>query len=138
MEVSQVWNALVRVGRRRALWVQVALIAILSVLSLLPGKERPHTGLPGAIEHVIAYCGTGLIVGVLALSQVRRLGWAAFLIALAGVLEFLQKFVPGRTSQAIDWIASSSGAIIGVGVAILLARWSPPAEPGLGQPAPGE
>ncbi|WP_460451238.1 VanZ family protein [Alsobacter sp. SYSU BS001988] len=138
MELSQVWNALVRMGRRRAPWVQVALVATLSVLSLLPGEERPHTGLPGQIEHVVAYCGTGLIVGVLAHSQARRLGWAAGLIALAGALEFLQAFVPGRTSQAIDWIASSSGAIIGVGVALLLARWSPPAEPGLGQAAPGE
>jgi VanZ family protein len=135
---SRAWSALVLLGRPWATWVQAGLILTLSVLSLLPGTERPHTGMPAQIEHVVAYCGTGLIVGALALDWVRRLGWAAALIALAGVLEFLQKFVPGRTSQLIDWIASSSGAIIGVGVALALARWAPPAGPPLGRTEPGE
>ena len=36
----------------------------LIVLSLLPGSELPHTGLPGQIEHVIAYCATAVFLGL--------------------------------------------------------------------------
>jgi hypothetical protein len=32
-------------------------VAIIVVLSLVPGNERPYTGLPGQIGHIIAYCG---------------------------------------------------------------------------------
>jgi len=36
-------------------WLAVIVIAI---LSLVPGDIRPHTGAPGALEHLAAYLGT--------------------------------------------------------------------------------
>jgi hypothetical protein len=34
-------------------------IAAITILSLVPGSERPHTGLPGHAEHFAAYACTG-------------------------------------------------------------------------------
>jgi VanZ family protein len=39
---------------------------------------------------------------------------AVGLVALAGILEIGQLRVPGRTSQFIDFAASSAGAVAGV------------------------
>ena len=38
-------------------WIGVVAIA---VLSLVPGSLRPHTGLPGQMEHALAYGLTGM------------------------------------------------------------------------------
>jgi VanZ family protein len=38
------------------------------------------------------------------------------------VLEVIQRSIPGRHSQLIDWAASSSGAILGVFAVVLMAR----------------
>jgi hypothetical protein len=46
---------------RVATWLCVALLI---VLSLVPGPDRPHTGIAGQSEHFIAYAGTGMIAMV--------------------------------------------------------------------------
>jgi VanZ family protein len=51
-----------------------------------------------------------------------RVGTISLLVGLAGVLELLQRLVPGRHSQFIDWLASSSGAGLGVTAVILMER----------------
>jgi VanZ family protein len=89
-------------------------VVALIVLSLVPGNERPHTGFPGQIEHLAAYCGTS---GLLALGYptVRgRFGAVAMLVLLAATLEVMQQWVPGRHSQFIDFAASSAGACLGM------------------------
>jgi hypothetical protein len=42
----------------------LACTVALIILSLVTGAERPHTGLPGQIEHIIAYCGTAGLLGL--------------------------------------------------------------------------
>ncbi len=110
--------------RRSAATLRVAAwgcVALLAVLSLLPAEEMVRTGIGGRIEHAVAYAGTTLLA---------RLGYpargpgriAAALVAYAAALELLQDLSPGRRSAIGDWLASSGGVLLGIGVAHL-APW---------------
>lgn len=88
-------------------------IGVLVVLSWIPSDWEARTSLPGQIEHAIAYCGTAAIFAF-AYQDAPRWRLIAGFVALAGVLEVGQLWVPGRTSQVIDFAASSIGAIAGV------------------------
>jgi hypothetical protein len=98
--------------RRACALAGLGCVALVVWLSWIPREWEVRTGLAGQIEHVIAYAGTA---GLLALGFGR--GWAprtgALLVLLAGVLEIGQIWIPGRTSQVIDFVASSGGAILG-------------------------
>nr|WP_244483647.1 VanZ family protein [Methylobacterium sp. Leaf91] len=65
------------------------------------------------MEHAIAYWGTAAIFAF-SYQDTHRGRLIAALVAVAGVLEMGQLWVPGRTSQLIDFAASSIGAIAGV------------------------
>lgn len=95
---------------RLAGWVGFGLIV---VISLVPGSQRPHTGMPGQMEHFIAYLMTALAYGYGCLQLRKRLTWLVFLSAASAFFEAIQLFIPGRTGQAIDWAASSFGACVG-------------------------
>jgi VanZ family protein len=88
-------------------------VCLLVWLSWIPATLEIRTGMAGQIEHAIAYCGTGAILA-LAYQEPRRWRMAVGLVALAGILEIGQLWVPGRTSQFIDFAASSAGAVAGV------------------------
>jgi VanZ family protein len=90
-----------------------ACIVVLIVLSILPGNERPHTGLSGQIEHVIAYFGTAVSLALGFRTMKDRVVTISLLVGAAAVLELFQRLIPGRHSQLIDWFASSSGAGLG-------------------------
>jgi VanZ family protein len=96
---------------RAAPWVCILAVA---VLSLVPGKARPHTGLPGQVEHFLAYFMTALLQGF----RLRNLTYhgtlAIALCAYAGILETLQIWIPGRSAQFIDFAASSCGVLSGM------------------------
>jgi VanZ family protein len=95
---------------RLAAW---AAIALLTVLSLVPGHVRPHVFASGHFEHFIAYFLTSSAF-VLAYR-----GWAkAVLIAFclsgySGILEIIQLSIPGRHGQLSDFLISSTGACTG-------------------------
>lgn len=89
-------------------------VVIITVLSLLPGNERPHTGLSGKLEHIIAYTGTGIFAAVgYQLIRQRLVFWMA-MVTLSFLLELLQQYVPGRGPSIYDAVASSSGLTIGL------------------------
>ena len=88
-------------------------VGLLVWLSWIPADLQIRTGIAGQIEHAIAYCGTGVILAF-AYQELRRWRIAAGLVVLAGILEIGQLWVPGRTSQPIDFAASSVGAVVGV------------------------
>ena len=88
-------------------------VGLLVLLSWIPADLEIRTGIAGQIEHAIAYCGTGAILAF-AYQEPRRWWIAAGLVFLAGILEIGQLWVPGRTSQPIDFAASSVGAVLGV------------------------
>jgi VanZ family protein len=95
---------------RTLAWVCVLAIA---VLSLLPGEERPHTGLPGRLEHAMAYAGTGFLFWFgYCEPRHRFMIWIGLAIA-SGVFEALQNFVPGRSPSIFDALASTLGLTFG-------------------------
>ena len=83
------------------------------VLSLVPGIDRPHTGLPGVAEHFIAYYSTAFAFALGFRSTASRVVIALGLTPLAGSMEVLQLWVPGRDSAIIDAIVSSLGGRLG-------------------------
>ncbi|UHC14235.1 hypothetical protein LRS73_16840 [Methylobacterium currus] len=87
-------------------------VLALIILSWLPGTERPHTGLAGQVEHFIAYTLTaaGIVIGF----PHRIQTVALMLIGLNAVLEVGQIWIPGRTSQFIDFAASCGGIVLGL------------------------
>lgn len=103
-------------------WICVVLLA---VLSLLPARDLVRTGLPGGLEHFIAYAGSAAIAMI---GYGRRRG-GAWVIAgfwiYAGILEYLQNFSPGRDAAMADVAVSALGALCGgIAAGLLLRRFS--------------
>jgi VanZ family protein len=96
-------------------------IILLAVLSLLPAQSMMRTGIPGQLEHFVAYAGSAgiAIAGYPRRGVVRIIGlfWV-----YAGILEYLQHFSLGRHPSVVDFAASALGACCGGLVAVLVAR----------------
>jgi VanZ family protein len=87
-------------------------VILLAVLSLLPAQDMVRTGIPGELEHFVAYAGSAsiAIVGYRRRGAVRIIG--LFWI-YAGVLEYLQHFSPGRHPSIVDFSTSAIGGFFG-------------------------
>ena len=112
--------SLVMTSLRALTWCYVALLA---VLSLLPAEDMARTGLPGWVEHFVAYAGSAAIAmagygASRGIAQIIGGFWV-----YAGILEYLQHFSPGRHPAIGDFAASALGAICGgLAIAVLLRR----------------
>ncbi len=85
----------------------------LSAVSLVPGRYRPHTGLPKPVELVVAFFLVGLVTRF-ALQQTRsRLQILALVIA-AVAFQLCQRRISGRSGRVSDGVASGAGAVLGV------------------------
>jgi VanZ family protein len=94
-------------------------VILLAVLSLLPAQEMVRTGVPGQLEHLVAYAGSASVAMAgywQSRGAVRIIGsfWG-----YAVLLEWLQRFSPGRHPAVEDFAASALGALCG-GLAIAL------------------
>jgi VanZ family protein len=99
-----------RIGLRACAWLGMLLLAL---ASLTPGDEIVRTGMPAKIEHVVAY------LLATAAWMLAYAGWpiaavAAAFLSYAGILEIAQLWVPGRTAQATDFVASGAGVMLGL------------------------
>ena len=112
--------SLVMTSLRVLTWCCVALLA---VLSLLPAEDMARTGLPGWVEHFVAYAGSAAIAmagygASRGIAQIIGGFWV-----YAGILEYLQHFSPGRHPAIGDFAASALGALCGgLAIALLLRR----------------
>ena len=97
-----------------------ACVVAIVVVSLVPGDARPDTGLPGQIDHIIAYCGTAGLLGLGYPAAKSRFGMIVMLISLAATLEVAQRWIPGRHSQFIDFAASVAGTCLGMLAAMVV------------------
>ena len=99
-------------GKRPAAW---ALIVAVGFLSLLPGAEiNPmRTSMGGQAEHLLAYAVTTLTT-MLAYTDRSRFKIVVSLILYAAVLEFLQRYSPGRNSSLEDLTFSATGVMVGL------------------------
>jgi VanZ family protein len=97
-------------------------VILLAVLSLLPAQDMVRTGIPGKLEHFMAYAGSATI----AIAGYGRRRGTARIIGLfwiyGGVLEYLQHFSPGRHPSIVDFAASALGAFFGGLAAAFLVR----------------
>ncbi len=97
-------------------------VVAIVVVSLVPGDARPDTGLPGQIDHIIAYCGTAGLLGLGYPAAKSRFGMIVMLISLAATLEVAQRWIPGRHPQFIDFAASVAGTCLGMLAAMVVHR----------------
>ncbi len=85
----------------------------IAVLSLVPGRDRPHTGASGNVEHVMAYVLAAAVTR-LAFPHVQSRWQIIAFSAASAVFEICQIWIPGRSAGIDNWLASSSGAVVGV------------------------
>jgi VanZ family protein len=101
-------------GKRAAAWF---CIGVIGIISLLPAVEVApmRTSLGGHVEHLFAYAVVSLITAVAYLDQ-SRFKIAGGLIVYAAVLEFLQRYSPGRHSSFEDLAFSTTGIMLGIAI----------------------
>jgi VanZ family protein len=100
-----------------------ACIILLAALSLVPAQEMVRTGLPGHLEHFMAYAGSAAIaMAGYGSSRGGAIRVIAFFWVYAGILEYLQHFSPGRHPAFEDFAASAFGALCGVVAVALVWR----------------
>jgi len=78
-----------------------------------------RTGLPGRLEHFVAYAGSAAIAMAGYGASRRGVQTIGGFWVYAGILEYLQHFSPGRYPAIEDFAASALGALCG-GLAITL------------------
>jgi VanZ family protein len=97
-------------------------VILLAVLSLLPTQAMVRTGLPGRLEHFVAYAGSAAVAMAgygASRGSIQIIG--SFWV-YAGILEYLQHFSPGRHPSIGDFAASALGALCGGLVIAVLWR----------------
>ena len=92
------------------------------VLSLLPGNMRPHVLGNDYGEHFIAYLVAGGLLAIGCLRPMQLLSRGVLLTICAGSLEFVQLWIPGRTSSAGGFATSTIGAWIGLLLIVAVRR----------------
>ena len=103
----------------RGAWLAVLAVIVLSVL---PGKMRPHILGNDYYEHFIAYFTVGSLSAIGYLRPVQLLSSAVLLALCAGLLEFVQLWIPGRTASAGGFATSTIGAWIGLLLIVAVRR----------------
>ena len=101
-------------------------VILLAVLPSLPAQDMVRTGIPGQLEHSIAYAGSATITvagyGRRGTVRIISLFWI-----YAGVLEYLPHFSPGRHPSIADFAASASEVFGGLAAVLLVRRlWRGP------------
>src|SRR5262245_25612143 len=103
-------------------WIAIAWVGYFAIVlvSLVPGSARPHIhGFPGELEHFVAYGAVGSAYGLAYCTTLARILSGLTLSAGSALFEGLQSFVPDRTPELADILASTVGAWIGLGLAFL-------------------
>jgi VanZ family protein len=82
-----------------------------------------------AVYHVLGFVVLGVLVSrvaaVVASGLTGGVVWRAVLLCVGyGVLDELHQIpIPGRAFNVVDILCDALGAVIGVGLAVLVARW---------------
>jgi VanZ family protein len=92
------------------------------VLSVMPGKMRPHILGNDYYEHFVAYFVAGSLLAMGYLRPIQLLSSGILLAICAGSLEFVQLWIPGRTSSACGFASAAIGAWIGLLVMVVIRR----------------
>lgn len=104
---------------RRGAWLAVLTVIVLSVM---PGKMRPHILGNDYYEHFIAYFTIGGLLAIGYLRPVQLLSSGVLIALCAGLLEFVQLWIPGRTASVGGFATSAIGAWTGLLVIVVVRR----------------
>jgi VanZ family protein len=99
-------------------------LAVLSimVLSLVPGRARPHI-LPNSYEeHFAAYVVASALLAMAYPALRQRVWLGAMLCVGAASFEVAQLHIAGRTSSVVDLVASVAGVFAGVALSLVVGR----------------
>jgi VanZ family protein len=100
-------------------------VVLLAVLSLLPAQQMVRTGVPGRLEHFVAYAGSAAIAMAGYGASRGGMQIVGGFWVYAAILEYLQHFSPGRHPAIEDFAASALGALCGgLVIAVLWRRAS--------------
>jgi VanZ family protein len=99
------------------------LLAAVITLSLVPPGWRPVSGLPHGVEHAAIFLAMGLAFARAYPGHRGALALTA--ITFVGVLEVLQRIVPGRHARMSDFVVDAASVCIGIAAAGLFARKQP-------------
>ena len=95
-----------------------SLAAAVAFATLGPPGYRPHSSLGQDGEHALAFVLLGLAFG---LAYTTNRGLTAIVtVWLAGVLELLQLWMPGRHARLEDFVVDALAACVGLAVAAAL------------------
>ena len=101
-------------------------VVILAVLSLLPAQLMVRTGLPGLVEHFVAYAGSAAIAMAGYGASRGSMQIIGGFWVYGAILEYLQRFSPGRHPTIADFVASALGALGGsLAIGLVVRRVSP-------------
>lgn len=104
---------------RTVAWLSALIIIVLSVVA---DNMRPRVMADDRCEHFAAYFIAGSLLAI-SYSRPRQLLSNGIVLAIcAGVLEIAQSWIPGRTSSAGDFVASTFGAWIAIVLIGVLRR----------------
>lgn len=104
---------------RMGAWLAVITVIVLSVM---PGKMRPHILGNDYYEHFAAYFIIGGLLAIGYLRPMQLLSSGVLLAICAGSLEFVQLWIPGRTASAGGFATSTIGAWIGLLAVVVVRR----------------
>ena len=96
-------------------------ITALATLAWLPANMMERTALGGQAEHLTAYLGATILMGLAYPSQARLAAQSILLISYAAILEIGQLVAPGRHASFADFAFSATGVAIG-GLCLWIAR----------------
>ncbi|RWL44530.1 MAG: hypothetical protein EOR60_18100 [Mesorhizobium sp.] len=98
----------------------LALLALITFATLSPIQLRPYLG-DANVERALAYVLLGLALALGFPSRVTQT--VLFICAVAGVLEFLQLFDPGRHARVVDAVLKAAAGVAGIVLGRFVMTW---------------
>ena len=108
-----------RASNTVALACACAMAAFIFYMSSIPGSGLPRNlGFWTVVAHFCEYAALAALVALAVRGKTRSLwaivGVSVLVCSLYGASdEFHQLFVPGRSSDVVDWITDTCGALVG-------------------------
>ncbi|MPZ36364.1 MAG: hypothetical protein GEV13_36365 [Rhodospirillales bacterium] len=102
----------------------IGCVIALATLAWLPANAMTRTTLGGHAEHLIAYLGTAMVMGLANRTTPWLIAQTLLLIGYAAILEAGQLYAIGRQASFQDFAFSSGGVLIGAALVwITRACW---------------
>lgn len=99
----------------------VGCVIALAVLAWAPAHAMTRTSLGGHAEHLVAYLGTAIVLGLTSRATPQLAAQCFLLMGYAAVLESGQIYAPGRHASFQDFAFSAAGVLLG-GALVWMAR----------------